>query len=394
MDAPAGVGVSQPLQQTAARRRPGRQQGRQPRPPGDVGVHVGLHVLTCRSGRVDLGNGQMRLVVIADARGLQVVDLHRDARPPSDLQGLVHRFEQPVALGAHVGDVEPAVGRGGLRHFHQLVGGREGCGRVDEGAGHAERPVRHCPAHGGAHRVQLRLRRRSLRLALPVDAHRGCTHEGTKVGRRAVGQDGAEPVIEPPRPRKVEPFRQLGRVHPLRPPRVGVGGSVGRALAHDLGGDPLGDLPDQASVAAKKRRTGVGQDVDEAGGHHLARGVNANRGVGVVQTAGGGHGHNPAIANAHVAVEPWTAGPVHDPAVGDHRVHGALLGLQLGTRQPDPQQKQRCRPELGKAASRLSSHVPHIPLTLPISRPELVGSCRREPPGCGRRRSPVGSVPP
>ncbi len=58
---------------------------------------------------------------------------------------------------------------------------------------------------------------------------------------------GAQPRVEP-----------AGTVE-LRPR------GVGRAFAHDLGRDPLGDLADHPAISGQKRIARVALNVDEAG---------------------------------------------------------------------------------------------------------------------------------
>ncbi len=76
-------------------------------------------------------------------RGLEVVDLDRHPALAADPDRLVHRLEEVVGLGAHVGDVDPVIRRHRLGHLDQLLGGGVVARRIDQRGGEPEGAVLH-----------------------------------------------------------------------------------------------------------------------------------------------------------------------------------------------------------------------------------------------------------
>jgi hypothetical protein len=103
--------VAQVGEEPVVGRGPRRDAGGEGGAAGRVGVHAGLDVLAGAPRRVDLGDGLRRLAPVPPAGGLEVVHLDRHPAAAPDLDRLVERLEEPVGLGAHVGDVDAAVRR-------------------------------------------------------------------------------------------------------------------------------------------------------------------------------------------------------------------------------------------------------------------------------------------
>ena len=84
-----------------------------------------------------------------------MVDLHRQLRLLANRQCLFDPFEQPIRLGANVGDIDAIVLTHHLANLDQLGGARIGTRRIDQGAGDPHRARCHCLGHGAAHQVEL-----------------------------------------------------------------------------------------------------------------------------------------------------------------------------------------------------------------------------------------------
>jgi hypothetical protein len=90
----------------------------------------------------------------------------------------------------------------------------------------------------------------------------------------------------------------------------------GLAFTGDLGGDALPDLR-LHPIVDEEERLGLAQEVDEPGSDHPTPGVDAPARFGPGQVA---NRDDAVPLHAHVGPEPRSAGPVHDPAGGDHQV--------------------------------------------------------------------------
>ena len=307
------------------------QFGRQaPRlfPEKGYGIHRRADVDPRGARRVDLRHHRGRLAPVAATGRLQMVDVELHAALARDAERLVHRLEQRVALGAHVGDVRAVVRRHRLRHLDQLRRAGVRARRIDEGGRDPERAVAHRVADDGAHRVELRCRRRRGGLADGVGAHgRGAEVRADVDGVR-VTADRVEPLAEAAlaaegalqaRARLGVHLRDLLELLHLVVRRRGR-----RRLAEDDGGDALGHHARDAAVLPQHRFPRVVLDVDEARGDDVASCVDAvSRGL-VAERAARCDGGDLVASDADVGVHPWVAGAVDDAAVLDHDV--VLLG--------------------------------------------------------------------
>ena len=137
----------------ASRREPGRA--------GGVGVHVGGDLESLPPRRFYLADDLVHLRPVRLAGRFQVIDLRGQAGLTADPDQFVDRFEQAVALAAHVRDVLAAVLRRHLAQLDELLGAGVRGRRVDQRRSDPERARFHFPAHELPHAIEL-LRRRLL----------------------------------------------------------------------------------------------------------------------------------------------------------------------------------------------------------------------------------------
>ena len=159
---------------------PVREQHRRAR---DVGIDVQVDALL----RARMRDGGERLPAHSPARpavALVVRDDHGDACPPADLEGFVHRIQDPRPFVAHVCGVDTAVCAEPVRERHDLVGGGFECRRVGESGAQAD-------AAGLERLVEQRLHARNFGPGCrAIDVvhdrrpQRGVAHERRKIERR------------------------------------------------------------------------------------------------------------------------------------------------------------------------------------------------------------------
>ena len=247
--------------------------------------------------------------------GLEVPDLGRDLGALGNRDHLVERLHHLVALGALVGDVDAAVLGRGLRQRHELVGGREAVRDVLQRRADAERALAHRAGDQRLHLGDLVGGRRPVGLADDVVAQAAGADEGADVDGRGRALEPGEVLVEraPVLGHLEEVVAGLAVGHHLVVHRRNR-----HAFAGDLGGDALGDLAGRPAVD-EHVELGLAEQVDEAGRHHQAGGVDPRRGLGRRQVAERG---DPVAGDADVGAEPRGAGAVDDLAVGDHDVEG------------------------------------------------------------------------
>ncbi len=98
----AGGGVAQVIIELAVGGGGWRQHGREARAAGDIGVHIGGHVLPRRPRRSDHRHRRVHLAPVRLASGFEVVDLHRHVCAPADFQCLRQPFEKLICLRAQM----------------------------------------------------------------------------------------------------------------------------------------------------------------------------------------------------------------------------------------------------------------------------------------------------
>jgi len=122
-----------------------------------------------------------------------VVDLTANASPSRDLDQLVYRFEQTIALVAQMRDIRAA---GSLGQRGELVGGGERARRVDERGPEAEGALGSGIASKDAHALQLVRCRRPVVVADLMNAEGGRADERRDVHRDAEPDEMVETLAE------------------------------------------------------------------------------------------------------------------------------------------------------------------------------------------------------
>ena len=111
-------------------------------------------------------------------------DVHRAARLAADAQRLLDGVEQVLALVAHVGSVDAAVGGDALAQLDDLFSDAPAAGLVDQAGREAAGPLRHRLAHPILHLTQLGLGELALLVTRGAVPERVVTHQGDAVDRR------------------------------------------------------------------------------------------------------------------------------------------------------------------------------------------------------------------
>ncbi len=298
--------VLEVIEQFPVRRSPRRKAHRESGSACAVWVHIRADVHARAPRVIDFRDGLRHLRPVRLSRRFQVINLDRHAAAATYLDRLIDGFEQPVCLRAHVRDVDAAVRRHHFSQLDQLARGRVFAGRIDQRRGEAERTVLHGSLHRAAHVVELRGRGLALRHAFSVHPQSCGAGEGPEVGRGAMLLHGLQPVAKAVRSGETA-IDLAGVVVRLRGEGFFVGGRIGPALAHDFGGDALGDFADQAAVAGEQRAARLPLDVDEARRDDHAGRIDAQFRGGIAQRSGRGDARDTISANPDVAVEPRVA---------------------------------------------------------------------------------------
>ena len=240
-------------------------------------------------------------------------DLHGDLRHASDPERLVERPVDPRAFVADVRGVDAPVAAGCCCERNQLVRRRVDGRGVDERAGKAEGPLFHHAVHQRSHVRQLGWRGAPVPLADHGRAELGGSHKGGEVDGRPGAGEVREVAVEVP-PVDVEPVF-LDAIRVVGDERVGERGH-GLAFARDLGRDSLSHLAEQP-VVDEDVDLRLPQHVDETRGDDQARDVERLVGLARAEKA---DGRDPVSPDGEVALVPWVAGPVHDPAILEDQV--------------------------------------------------------------------------
>ncbi len=230
-----------------------------------IHIHVGRDADSGGARRLHLVDQRIQLAPVALAGGFQVIDFRWRSGGFGDIDGLLHRLDQPVPFTAHVYAVDAAAAGGFGRERHQLGCLRVSIGAVDERGGDPERPLLHGLTHQRAHLRQLRRARLHVALAEHVGAHRAGPDEG-----RDIRCDAAllEPVQILPERRPVDGVANV---------RLPLGGETfhfrgqrpHRVFPQHLERDTLAQVTERTPVR-EQRLLRMRQHVDEAGRHCLA----------------------------------------------------------------------------------------------------------------------------
>jgi hypothetical protein len=119
-----------------------------------VRVRVGRDHMPSRARGFDQLDRSVHLRPVGSSARLEVIDLGSNVGEPSDLEHLLHRFDQRRTLAPDVRGVHPAELGRDRRERHELLCGRGGRRRIDQGRGDAECAFGHRLAGEDAHPVE------------------------------------------------------------------------------------------------------------------------------------------------------------------------------------------------------------------------------------------------
>jgi hypothetical protein len=252
----------------AALLRPAREDAREQRAPGAVGVLV--------EAEVDVGARPVEQVeeradhALVGER-LEMRQVERRARPPRDLEHFLDRVEQAGAFVADVRDDRHPRERRFLGEGDELVGAGMGAGEVDEAEGEHPRSRLERRAHVRPHLGELRPRRRRVVGADDDVPDRPVRGRGDQRRRRFRGVERLEVLVDGLPLPLLRPgtFERLEVVAPVAPALTGYGRGSEPVGADHLGRESLRDLRHLQWVG-KGRERRVGVEVDESRAEHQA----------------------------------------------------------------------------------------------------------------------------
>ena len=265
---------------------PGRQEGAQNRGGGGVRVTVRQYFHALGLDLRDPGEDPVDFGPVAGIGEFQVGDLETDAGLGGDGDGLLDGLGELVRLVAHVGRVNPSVGRGHAAELDQLVAVGVTTGDVDKARGDAEGAFFHVFPDQVFHRRHLLGCRRAVLEAEDALPHGTVADEGGVV-------EGYAPVFEMFQelrhgaPGQGDPVL-LVAVTPLFLPIAVRDGEEGKAaVSPDLRRDALTDLALPPGVH-EELDIGVTVGIDEARGHGHPPGVDDPGRLGGIYVRGEG----------------------------------------------------------------------------------------------------------
>ena len=354
----------------AAARRPlecpRRQELREVRRPGLVGVHVAGRRATLVARCLDQAERIARLAEVAAARCLEVRHLDGDAQGCPDLQGLRDRRQHLVRLVADVRGVQRAGPGERLPHRHDLFGSRPLTRRVRKPCRHPPRTRVERLAQPVAHAFDLAGRRPPVGHAHRHRPQRRVADERQAIDGRPSGIEDVEILVERcPAPAQVGSGAQLVVDQLLAPVRGRR--ERGRripAVADELGGDSLHHLVGRIRKR-RKREVRMRMEVDETRCEREAARIEDAAAVGSRERRA--DGRDPPRRHQHIRTRRRHTGPVEDRGATDQKVRRRRLRRLVGVGHGRPAAEVTvCRPA-------------------PVSAPPR----RRAPPpraGAGRRR--------
>jgi hypothetical protein len=125
---------------------------------GGIRIHVERYRLTCGQCGIHACKGILHLAPIGSAGALVMRDVQMHAALGTDAQRLFDRFEQAVALVAHVRGVQTVERLHRFRELDHFLGAAPPPRPIDEPGGEAARTLFHRAFHVAAHRRELRPR--------------------------------------------------------------------------------------------------------------------------------------------------------------------------------------------------------------------------------------------
>jgi len=280
-----------------------------------IRILIELHIHSARSCRLDHLQGSRDLAPVGAVLSLVMRELQGQTGAFGDIERLLHRFDQRIALIAQMGRVEAAVFRDNGAEFRQFVFVGIGGRRIFEAGGESPdaRLQRRFQLPPHLHHVVGG--RRPLLHPHDTFSQGAVAGKRDKMGGETAGLDLTQKLVVglPADPRTVrgEPAFFEGEVR-------AVGGEAQRepAVTDDLRGDThrqsagLAGVPTDGDV-------GVRMDIDEAGREMQARGVEANAGLRLRQIA---DGRDPVAANPDIGADSWCARPIQHQAACQERI--------------------------------------------------------------------------
>ena len=320
-----GVGLRPGHQDSLGVQRPARvQRGR----AGDIGIGVEPDRLA-GARLIDARQGLAHAPEVALPRALVVRDDHRHPGLAPDVEGLLERIHDVVALVAHMGRMQGLEGGQRLGEFDHLLGGRghrrlvEQPGREPDCAGRERR------LEPSAHDLDLGPRGGPVEAVHGADAQRGVADLADHVERRRgvverlqVGAEIGEKSL------------RIGADQVERRRRALAGGErreTDPAVARDHRGHALADLATHQGVG-QQRPVVVGVGIDEAGRQGLAAGVDLARTLDAVERA---ERDDAVVRNRQIAVARGRAAAVDQAGIANDEIglgagssHGFLASLR------------------------------------------------------------------
>ena len=324
-DRGAGGRIAQVLIELAIGGGPGRQHRRKPRSPRNVWVHIRRHVSPRCPCRRDRRYCRCHLSPVRLPRRLEVIHLYRHVCTLANLQRFRQPFEELICLRAQMRDVDTTIPRDDRAYVHQFLGAHVGIGWVDKGIRDAERAVLHRFRHHAAHRFALIGVGIAHCHALRVLPQGAAAEEAADVWRDAMLRHRLQPVAETcPCTDTLAPIRQPGE---KEAPTHGVIDLAAKRrgrprLAHDLGGNALGDLREAVRVL-HQGNDAVRLNINEAGADNVACRVHYLGGIRGIELARRSNRADAVALYRHVTVKPRTARAVYHACIADQDIHCA-----------------------------------------------------------------------
>ena len=364
----------------------GRQDRRQRRRGGRVGVLVGGDVQSVAAGRLEELDRLPRAAPDRARPGLEVGDLE-PRRPlllaPGDGDRLRQGVEEAGRLVAHVGRVERTSPRHRGDERCQLPVAGVDAGGVDEAAGEADRTRVERLLEVADHGRQLLVVRRAVARPDHRAADRAVALEEGDVGTEVDRLDPRE-VVGEARPVERHPPAEIAHL-PLDQLATGLGdrGEARPAVAGELRRHPLGEVADQRPVQ-EQARVGVAVRVDEAGADDPAGDLDDARHAPRVERRQVADLDDPVAAHEHVGDATGRAGAVDDGAAAEEQVE-AVPRLDRGHRRRGLPGRARAARGVLRRPPGPGPRRPRSPACRPSSRRRWAPHPRRPPGSC---RSP------
>ena len=292
---------------------PGREQRAQVPARRRVRVDIGGDDEAALPRRIDTFRHGTHASGIPLKCRLEVEDVGGHASFGGNLEHLVERGVDLVALAALVGRVYSAVAAGHAGKGDELLGRSVAVRNVNEGARDAQGPILHGGGSEALHRGKLGSRRSAI-----LAGHHGVPqasrgHEGGEVYCWRRGLEAREEVREGGPIRGDAEARHFGLQ--LATPLFTLGRRR-EALARDHQRDALADLRCCAAVGEERPIAGA-HEVDEAGRHHAPVGLEPALRRGGAKPANGG---DPTVTDADVGGEAGRSCAVDDNAPRDEQI--------------------------------------------------------------------------